>query len=213
MSYWTYVRGVITVEPMGRTQAEKRYILNTVLEHLPLVTGSERDMSVYVIQKEGRNFSSSHDEFGERTNNLVDDHGYKSRERGSLQMQNAYILVVDGALRDRFFDDTFREFQKWLCRLAKRVPVFDVLVEVRGYGQQTIVRDSGNVYLYMFEDPSWTKRKGENPEPNWCEYLMWDRMKNYSYPMKLGYKYFQDEENDTEVERRMGYLKRRNGDE
>ena len=43
MSWWTYINGTITVSPMGRTQAEKRYILETVLDHLPLVTGSERD--------------------------------------------------------------------------------------------------------------------------------------------------------------------------
>ena len=53
MSWWTYVHGTIVVSPMGRTQAEKRYILDTVLEHLPVVSGSERDMNVYVIQKEG----------------------------------------------------------------------------------------------------------------------------------------------------------------
>ena len=46
MSFWTYLTGTVTVRPMGRTQAEKRYILDTVLEHLPLVTGSEKDMNV-----------------------------------------------------------------------------------------------------------------------------------------------------------------------
>ena len=44
MSWWTYVHGTIVVSPMGRTQAEKRYILDTVLEHLPVVSGSERDI-------------------------------------------------------------------------------------------------------------------------------------------------------------------------
>ena len=51
VSFWTYVNGTITVSPMGRTQAEKRYILDTVLEHLPLVTGSEGDMDTYNIHK------------------------------------------------------------------------------------------------------------------------------------------------------------------
>lgn len=51
MSSWTYITGTITVSPIGRTQAEKRYILDTVLAHLPIVSGSERDMNVYVIQK------------------------------------------------------------------------------------------------------------------------------------------------------------------
>ena len=55
MSSWTYINGVITVFPLGRTQAEKRYILDTVLDHLPKVTGSERDMNTYLIQKSGYN--------------------------------------------------------------------------------------------------------------------------------------------------------------
>ena len=63
MSSWTYVHGTIVVSPLGRTQHEKRYILETVLDHLPVVTGSERDMEVYVIQKRGHNCSSFSDEF------------------------------------------------------------------------------------------------------------------------------------------------------
>lgn len=48
MSWWTYINGNIIVHPMGRTQAEKRYILDTVLAHLPLVAGSEGDMNIYI---------------------------------------------------------------------------------------------------------------------------------------------------------------------
>lgn len=211
MSFWTYLTGTVTVRPMGRTQAEKRYILDTVLEHLPLVTGSERDMNVYVIQKNGDSSSSSCDEFGEVTNNLVDSYGNKSRDRGWLRTQDEYILVVDGAFRDRMFDQTFREFMKWLCRLGKRVDIEDVLVEVKGYDKSTIIRNTyiqrkkysyRKVFDEMFEDPSWCNGTGE---PNWCEYLLWDRAKNSNYPILLGYKYFSDKENDEEVERRMKY--------
>ena len=196
---------------MGRTQAEKRYILDTVLEHLPLVTGSERDMNVYVIQKNGHNSSSSCDEFGEATNNLVDSYGNKSRDRGWLRTQDEYILVVDGSFRDRMFDQTFREFMKWLCRLGKRVSIEDVLVEVKGYDKSTIIRNTyiqrkkysyRKVFDGLFEDPSWCNDTGE---PNWCEFMMWDRAKNSDYPMLLAYKYFNDKENDEEVERRMEY--------
>ena len=59
MSHWAYIRGTITVEPLGRTQPEKRYILDTVLDHLPRVSGSEEDMNVYAIQKKGYNGSCS----------------------------------------------------------------------------------------------------------------------------------------------------------
>lgn len=211
MSWWTYVNGTIEVAPMGRTQAEKRYILETVLDHLPFVTGSERDMNVYIIQKNGINSSSSHTEFGVYGGYL----GWHKKNL-SLDVQDEYILVVNGSFRDRMFNETYREFQKWLCRLAKRVRVEDVLVEVKGWNQSVIIRNPeirrkhhwGTVYGQMFEDPSWFRDKKDEDkfkEPNWCEYLMWDRAKGYDYPMMLAYKYFADKDNDDEVERRIRY--------
>lgn len=212
MSYWTYVHGTIVVRPMGRTQAEKRYILETVLDHLPVVSGSEKDMDVYILQKAGHGCSSSHDEFGERTNNLRTWHGDRSFRRGWLYTQDEYILVVDGSLRDREFDQTYREFQKWLCRLAKRVDVDKVQVEIDSYTKTVMVQsdrnDRGYRYSDMFELPTWCHGKKEKQigtygEPNWCEYLMWDCGKDTSWPMMLEYKYFRNEKNDAEVERRL----------
>lgn len=211
MSAWSYINGTITVHTMGRTQPEKRYILETVLNHLPRVSGSEGDMNVYIIQKNGHSGSTSCDEFGEVTNNLVDNYGHKSRERGWLQTQNEYILVVNAALRDREFEETYREFMKWFVRLCKRVICEDVLVEIKGYNKSTIIKDRNiqkkkysfkSVFNELFEDPSWCNDTGE---VNWCEYLMWDRAKDSSYPMILAYKYYDDEENNKEVERRLNY--------
>ena len=167
MSFWTYIQGTITVRPMGRTQAEKRYILDTVLNHLPRVTGSEGDMSIYVIQKNGFNYSSSSDEFGEITNNLIDHYGDKSRN-GWLQIQDEYILVVNAALRDREFKQTFYEFMKWICRLGKRISIEDILIEIKGYNKSTVIQDRNiqrkkhsykNVFGELFEEPSWYKGK------------------------------------------------------
>lgn len=211
LSSLTYITGTITVSPIGRTQAEKRYILDTVLAHLPIVSGSEKDMDVYVIQKNGYNGSSSCDEFGERTNNLVDWHGNRTRSRGMLRTQDEYILVVDAALRDREFDETYREFIKWLVRLGKRVMIDNVLVQISGYDKSTIIKDHcvqnekysyQNVFFNLFEDTSWIRDDGE---VNWCEYMLYSRAKNSFYPMMLAYKYFNDKENDKEVERRMKY--------
>jgi hypothetical protein len=212
MSYWTYINGTVTVSPMGRTQAEKRYVLDTVLNHLPVVTGSERDMNVYIIQKDRSNSSCSCDEFGERTNNLVDEHGQRTRNRGWMHTQDDYILVLDAALRDREFEQTYREFMKWFVRLCKRVGCKDMLVEITGYDKSTIIKDRNiqkkkysyrSVFSALFEDPSW--HKDSDGEPNWCEYLLWNRAKGSDYPMLLAYKYFNDEDNDKEVERRMKY--------
>lgn len=205
MSSWTYLNGTVTVSPMGRTQAEKRYILETVLDHLPKVTGSEEDMQVYIIQKNGHNSSSSHTEFG-----LWGGHLNWDKKNLSLQTQAKYILVVNGSFRDRYFDQTYREFQKWLCRLAKRVMVEDVLVEVKSYGKKVLIRDDTyGKYYKMFESPSWCRsrkeEKEENREPNWCEYLMWDRAKGSDLPALLEYKYYNNPDNDVEVERRLRY--------
>ena len=206
MSWWTYINGTITVEPMGRTQAEKRYILETVLNHLPLVTGSEKDMDIYIIQKNGTNSSSSCDEYGECTNNLVNRYGCHDHEKGWLRVQDEYILVVNGAFRDREFSETFREFMNWLCRLAKRVSIKDILVRIYGYDKEYVINDRcdyNSPYSLMNEWPSWCEES--NGEPCWAEHLMWDRAKGSDYPMLLAYKYFRDEENDAEVERRLKY--------
>lgn len=212
MSHWTYVRGSVVVSPMGRTQPEKRYILDTVLDHLPRVTGSEGDMDVYVIQKSGHDSSCSCDEFGMNTNNLESIYGGKS-DRGWLNVQSRYILVVDGSLRDRTFEETKREFLKWLCRLAKRVTVDKILVTVESQDGEMLIREDMGAFWNMFEIPSWSRcyvRDTESNDyegPNWCEYLMWDKAKNSDMPMELEYKYYADPENDAEFERRKGYDK------
>lgn len=202
MSQWSYIRGTITVEPMGRTQPERRYILDTVLDHLPRVTGSEHDMDVYVVQKSGHNWSSSCDEFGMNTNNLVTTYGTKS-PRGWLEAQSQYILAVDGSLRDRTFAETKKEFLKWLCRLAKRVWVREVLVSIESYDGEMLIRDDEK-FQAMLEDPSWCKTN-KDKEPAWYEYLMWDRAAGTDLPLMLAYKYYADPEVDAEVERRMKY--------
>ncbi len=212
MSYWTYINGTVTVSPIGRTQAEKRYVLDTVLDHLPIVTGSEENMNVYVIQKNGTNSQCTHDEFGESTDHLLNIYDVNDHARGWMRMQNEYIIVVDGALRDRQFNETYKEFVKWLIRLGKRISIEDILVEVKDYNKSSIIKNKyicskkyslKMVFGALFEDPSWYK--DSDGEPNWCEYLLWNRAKNSDYPMLLAYKYFNDEDNDKEVERRMKY--------
>jgi len=209
MSFWTYINGTITVEPMGRTQAEKRYILETILNHLPLVTGSEKDMNVYIIQKNGANSFSSCDEYGEHTNNLVDQYGCHDYKTGWLNVQREYILVVNGSFRDRVFNETFREFMNWLCRLAKRVSINNILVRIQGQDKQYVINDNcgwDSPYSQMEEHPSWSKES--NGEPCWVEHLMWEGFKNSDYPMLLVYKYFANPENDAEVERRREFQKK-----
>ena len=130
MSRWSYINGVIRVMPLGRTQPEKKYILDTVLSHMPRVMGSEGDMDVYVNQEAGYNGTSNCDEFGDRTNNLVGMYGYKSRRHGWFETQDHYLLTVEGHLRDTTFEEAIRSFSKWLTRLSKRVIIDSVLVRI-----------------------------------------------------------------------------------
>lgn len=193
MSWWTHVMGTIEVDVRGRTQAEIRYILETVLDHLPRVTGSEGDMNVYITQEAGYNSSSSLDEFGLATNNLRDMYGNKSQKNGWLETQSLYMLTLDGNLRDRGFEQTKREFMKWLCRLAKRVQVNAIVVKLWAYGQSMLITNAAP-YDEMYE---W--RDGET---RWTDYLMWEREPHGYWPVKLAAKYFDDEHIDKELARR-----------
>lgn len=192
MSYWTYVNGVITVEPLGRTQHEKRYILETILDHLPKVTGSERDMNISIVQKKsGASSSCNCNEFGE----------YSRDKWGWPDTYECYMLIIDGAFRDRMFDDTLHELNKFLNRLGKRVYVNDILVELHGQDKKLIISDA-EPYKQMEEGPSWW-----NGEPAWAEYLMWERAPDSEYPLKLAYKYWGDPDIDVEIERRRKWEK------
>lgn len=208
MSKWTYIRGTILVEPMGRTEPEREYILKTVLEHLPRVHGSEGNMQVLISQPGGHNFSTSHDEF-----DIFIPTYYDEREH----QQTQYILTLYGNLRDTVFSETVRNLSKFLSRLSKRVPVDDILIRVDDggfwghYGNKLIISNP-EPYSDMFETPSWNWDREyklpcfapmyNDPNGNWCEYLLWENFKETSYPKKLlkklGYEVDEDGEEKEE---------------
>ena len=76
-------------------------------------------------------------------------------------MQSEYFVIVDGSLRDRFFEQTFMEFNKWLNRLAKRVSVEEILVKVSDLNKEYFYTNS-LPYEDMYE------------YPNWTDYLLWN---------------------------------------
>lgn len=196
MSHWTYVQGSIDVTVMGRTQAEKTYILQTILDHLPKVTGSEENMNIYINQKNGYMSSQNCDEFG-NCSNLLNGGLYGH----NLEMQDWYLITVDGSLRDRELSETVKEFMNWLCRFSKRCLVDSVLVRVSSY-EKSIVIDSdkcGRYFSELYEYPTWTIGN-ETGEPSWAEYLMWKPYREHDMPALLAYKYYEDEDNDKKVE-------------
>lgn len=179
MSKWTYTKGIIEVTPYGRTQAECRYILETVLAHLPKLTGSEEDMYTHIVQCAGHNTSCSCNEFSEWIKN------------DWMRYQDNYIITIEGHFRDREFDETYRSFIKWLTRLAKRVWVNSCLVRISGntasWEEKSTVINLDNLHDY-FEDYSWCG----NGTVNWCEYLIWQEPRNKKGQILCGKPDFPD---------------------
>ena len=173
MSWWTYVNGLIMVEPAGCTQPEKRYVLETVLAHLPKVTGSEEDMKIHIVQKEGYSGSANFNEF------------FETVYREAFKTQDYYYLILEGQFRDRMYEQTFRELNKFLNRLAKRVYVDDILIRLTGWDKEIVISNS-DPYQDMYEYSA----DSNKDEPAWWEYLLWDRdPSGGSYPEKLTHKY------------------------
>ena len=171
MSSWFYIRGMITVCPFGRSQHEKRYILDSVLAHLPVVQGSEGGMHVHIIQRSGTNDSCSHDEYGCKTNN-----GIRSN-KWWFQMQDDYIIVLEADLRDIYWSEGVRMLTKWLCRLSSRIGIEEIMVECFN-GWNTKRFFDSEPFDKMMTDPSWLKDYDYYWAPsgvtqNWCEHLMW----------------------------------------
>lgn len=171
MSNWTYISGVVEVSPRGRTKAEKRYILETILAHLPKVTGSDENMESYIIQKDGYDEIHSCDAFGQWI--MLPNNKY-----GIFVLESDYLIVVSGKLRGRVLDETKREFTKWLCRLAKRIPISEISVDIRDDFDRHFTL---NNYVPWYDMNEFIY--------DWCEFLMWDQAES-GLPKKLE-KYYE----------------------
>lgn len=157
MSWWSYVHGTLIVEPAGRTQAEKEYVLKTVLAHLPIVDGSEGPMKSYINMIDEIDSSANHDEFFNHSNLGT------GRHSNIFNYHDRYIVSIHGDLRDTTFSETYKSIMKWLHRLSKRVLVTSCMIRVTDFENQKIFNDNGEYLssLYEYED-------------NWCDYLLWD---------------------------------------
>lgn len=158
MSCWTKIRGYVEVEPFGRTQEEMEFILKTVLNHLPLVSGSEGRMNTHIIQAAGYDSSSNYDEFGFNTIKVRKD---------DFELQSTYFILLEGRLRDTTYDSLYKHFIKWLTRLAKRVYVDNVDVVFEDFMSNH--RIEYNDLTYIFDEYSWFS---EVPSTNWVERII-----------------------------------------
>ncbi len=152
MSVWTYVNGVIKVDTFANSSARAMYVAQTVVNHLPKISGSECDVQYYLSLVEGYNLSSNCDEF-DQPSNLCN--------RGRIHMfkaQTCVLITMDGSLRNREFHRTLFETTKALSRLSSRLLIQECLVSVRGF------RES-----FVFDNPKWLL---DRERTNWVRDLL-----------------------------------------
>lgn len=150
MSRWTFISGVIRVGTPARSTEQAEYIVKTVLNHLPQVTGSERNMCVTITPSAFYSASHDTDEFDEKTDNLKD---------GDFCIYTDYLLTVEGNLRDRLIQETHREFVRWLCRLSKRLGVDDICVKITDHrGREMLITDSRGFEVLYEIPPLWVEQ-------------------------------------------------------
>lgn len=148
MSMWTYVRGMILADTYALYTPAALYRAQSVIDHLPRITGSEGSAEFYVTGRRGYNIVSYCDELFQQSNLG----GGRFGDR--FESQSEVLITICGNLRDRTFHQTLHETTKALSRLASRLDVETCLVSVQG--------DCGSRFL--FEDPEWIRMM---PRSDW----------------------------------------------
>lgn len=154
MSSWTYVTGVIEVDTFGRSDAEAMYMAQTVVNHLPRITGSEGCAKFYLSRPDGYCASSNVDEF-HKASNLFND-----KYRCCFVIQPKVLITIQGSLRDRLFGQTLKETTKMLARLSAKLYVSDCLVKVQSDMNEK----------FIFDNPRWIQHREVT---DWCRNLLW----------------------------------------
>lgn len=164
MSYWTHVRGIIELETFGRTSAESIFRAQTVIDHLPRITGSEGPVDYYLNLVKGYNVSGNCDEFMNHSNLYNPDSYFRT-----IEHQTKMLLTINGDLRDRYIEDTIKETTKMLTRLSTRLWCQSCLISINGYDK------NDNDKEFIFDHPDWIIRQEQN---DWVNSLLWAWPKN-----------------------------------
>ena len=95
-------------------------------------------MEVYTVRTSGYNSIKN---FDENYNWVPED----------IKTQSCYFIVLDGSLRDRHYDETFKELNKFLVRLSKRIPVDYLEVELSELSRSYTFTNKNDCYSDMYE--------------------------------------------------------------
>lgn len=149
MSLWCFVRGIIVADTFAEYTPEALYRAQSVVDHLPRITGSEGQAQFYVTTKRGHNISMCGSDELHQQSNLG-----AGRRGGIFRAQSQVLISVCGDLRDRWLPQTLPEVTKALSRLASRLSIDTCLVLVED--------DCGQCFL--FNNPKWLR---EMPMSDW----------------------------------------------
>lgn len=125
MSCWTYIVGVIHIDTYEEVDDIKGYVEKSLLS-APKITGSERDVSVFVNPVAGHNIYTSCDcarcEYRETLHHS--DAGFwceapEGYRCPSNEYQTCAVITVQGSLRNRLRKQTRKEWNKFHQYIAK----------------------------------------------------------------------------------------------
>ena len=139
MSNWVNIQGVINVCVKGKTNHEILYIINEIVDYLPIVRGSERDMDIKIVPLYAT-YSRSDDKYGN------DRHDILYRESWREIITN-YQLVINGDLRDTKFKIALKELSKTLTRLSNKCCIDNILISISENGHKKYIISEEKSYF------------------------------------------------------------------
>lgn len=108
----TKIFGTLDVSLYNFPKEERRKVMESIIERLPKISGTYRDMDIELIDK------------------------------GSFDKRDSYFIILSGELLGKNYFKALKEMEEFLEKLARKVWVVDVLVSVTDYREEKIFNDS-----------------------------------------------------------------------
>ena len=111
----TRIFGILDVSLYNYDKMERRLVMESIIDKLPKISGTYRDMDVCLIDKDSSN------------------------------KRDSYFIILNGELLGKSYFDALKEMEEFLEKLAEHVWVVDVLVSVTDFREEKIFNDSLNL--------------------------------------------------------------------
>jgi hypothetical protein len=122
MSHWTHIVATLDVDTWKLERDSIKEYVEKLLEEAPRITGSEGDAEVIVNIKEGHNFYTSQDCKKCKFYETLTETGCDSPDDFKCpdgEYQSRVVITVVGDLRDRFPEQTKKEYQAFKKYVSK----------------------------------------------------------------------------------------------